>query len=334
MNAKKYLTRLKSGGNKSILLAGLLVLATIIIWCFDDIATCLYGQTSDSKGKFLSILVTVIGGFAVFYGLYLNSKRIKEQTRQNDLSDKSNNDKRFGEAIGYLNSGDIGVAIGGVYALYQLAKEDDRYVSIVGNLFSKCLFILSTKSGFDEVCNIIVNLVFKDTFKEIYLSYQNVTFQNVRIENTRNNSFNSCLFANVHFYNIEHFEFHNCTISNSEFSFISHIKFINNRINNCSIFNLGDYYLTNLDMYGNDINSLNIFSQMQIDTLCLKRNIISNDLYISASVVKNLDIDASPKLVLAFCNKENVNINGDEKQIRKKFFKDVISDSIDNIRFE
>lgn len=317
----------------NILLVVLLVIGIISLFIiyFNVIASYFYDNTTRVNGQLLGTVLTFIGGCAVIYGLYLNNKRIKEQNRQNNIADKTNNDKRFGDAIGYLNSDNAGVAIGGVYALYQLAKEDDRYVLIVANVFSKSLFILGTKSRFEEVCNIIVDLVFGDIFKEVCLSFQDIIFHNVRIENTRNKSFNSCSFIDIDFHNIEHFDFRNCIISDSKFNSVSHIHFVKNIIKHCHILNLGNCYLKKIEMYDNEIASLNIYSQMQIDELYLKKNKISFNLKISTSIIKNSYIDASPKLELESNNQEKVEIDGDKKQIKQSEFKDVIAEFLDII---
>lgn len=71
----------------------------------------------------LATYLSIIGGACVIYGLYLNNRKIGEQTRQNNIAEKTNIDKRFGDAVGYLNSDNDGIAIGGAYALFQIAKR-------------------------------------------------------------------------------------------------------------------------------------------------------------------------------------------------------------------
>lgn len=110
---------------------------------FEIIASYLYGNDNPSnKGQLFGTTLTAIGGICVIWGLYLNNKKVNqqirqvnEQVRQNDIAIQNSNDKRFGEAIGYLNDDNEGIAIGGIYALYQLAKEDERYAPIITNIF-------------------------------------------------------------------------------------------------------------------------------------------------------------------------------------------------------
>lgn len=110
---------------------------------FEIIASYLYGNDNPSnKGQLFGTTLTAIGGICVIWGLWLNNKKVNqqirqvnEQVRQNDIAIQNSNDKRFGEAIGYLNDDNEGIVIGGVYALYQLAKEDSRYAPIITNIF-------------------------------------------------------------------------------------------------------------------------------------------------------------------------------------------------------
>ena len=109
-----------------ILLAIAVIVGGILLCTSDSISVALYGKDNpEAKGKVLTTYLSIIGGTCVIYGLYLNNKKISEQIRQNNIADKSSNDKRFGDAISCLNSDNAGIAIGGVYILNQLAKEDE-----------------------------------------------------------------------------------------------------------------------------------------------------------------------------------------------------------------
>jgi len=116
------------------------IVAIIIIGvtCF-YLSIAAFFFTQNSRGELLKVLITIVGGFAIFIGLMLNNDRIKAQTEQNTISATSNFDKRFGDAIGYLGNENTSIVLGGIYALYQLAKEDKRYKSIVAGLFTSYL---------------------------------------------------------------------------------------------------------------------------------------------------------------------------------------------------
>ena len=115
------------------LYAILVCIVILIVVFYNDLAI---NFTKDNyNGEFFKVILTSFGGLGVIYGLYLNSKRIQEQTRQNNISEKVNIDRRFGEAVGYLNSENTGIVLGGIHVLYQIANEDIRYKDIVSNIF-------------------------------------------------------------------------------------------------------------------------------------------------------------------------------------------------------
>ena len=132
-----------------IILVLFLICKETVVYRFETLASYLYGTDADNKGKLLSTILTAIGGVCVIWGLWLNNKKVNqqirqvnEQVRQNDIAVQNSNDKRFGEAIGYLNNDNEGIVIGGIYALYQLAKEDERYAPIITNIFVITLMII------------------------------------------------------------------------------------------------------------------------------------------------------------------------------------------------
>lgn len=146
----------------------LIIILSLFLLCYhyEGIASYFYGSDIDNKGKLLSTILTAIGGICVIWGLYLNNKKltqqirqVNEQVRQNDISVQNSNDKRFGEAIGYLNSDNEGIVIGGIYALYQLAKEDKRYAPIITNIF--CNYVNeNTSTQYKKSYQTILNLLF------------------------------------------------------------------------------------------------------------------------------------------------------------------------------
>ena len=156
-----------------------------------------YGiNNPEAKGKMLSIYLSICGGGTVLYGLYLNNKKLNEQTRQNDIAFTSNNDKRFGEAIGYLNSENIGIAIGGIYTLYQLAKEEKRYTPIVANIFVEMLSHL-VNTDQKKVYDIIIEKLFSDVFNNIEITFKGLEFNNLNLQSAFSKRFERCSFIDV-----------------------------------------------------------------------------------------------------------------------------------------
>jgi len=114
------------------------VIFFVFLCCdYEDIADFFFDK--NPYGELLKVILTSIGGIFVIYGLFLNNKRIKQQNRQNSITESSNSDKRYSDAVGYLGSDNSTSILGGVYTLYQLAKEDKRYRPIVANLLCSYL---------------------------------------------------------------------------------------------------------------------------------------------------------------------------------------------------
>ena len=153
-----------------------------IVYDFECLAGYLYGTSADNKGKLLSTILTAIGGICVIWGLWLNNKKVAEQTRQNNITVQNSNDKRFGEAIGYLNDANEGIVIGGVYALYQLAKEDSRYAPIITNIFLNYINDEKTK-GMQTTIQAIFSLLFSKE-KVFQIPRDRMSFKNLTIRAT------------------------------------------------------------------------------------------------------------------------------------------------------
>ncbi|MBP1631444.1 MAG: pentapeptide repeat protein [Bacteroidetes bacterium] len=126
---------------------GMIFLLSLIgsfCYFYSDIASNF--KKDDPNGEFFKVILSILGGIGLFYGLWINSQRIKAQNKQNKLVEDRNQDqksydadKRFGEAIGYLGSENTSIVLGGIYALYQLAKEDCRYKSIIAGIYTSYL---------------------------------------------------------------------------------------------------------------------------------------------------------------------------------------------------
>jgi uncharacterized protein YjbI with pentapeptide repeats len=187
---------------KGLSIAGIILFVCLIIF-YNSIAPNF--SKDNPKGELFKVILTSLGGIGVFYGLLLNSKRIRQQTEQNRISENSNSDKRFSDAIGYFSSDNTTTILGGVYALYQLAKEDQRYRSIVANLL--CSY-LKEKSHTLYPQNLpvfnapiliqtIIDVLFDgSTFMDEQLDLSNTLLQNVLFKNEVTN----CNFSQSRIY--------------------------------------------------------------------------------------------------------------------------------------
>ncbi|MEG1162712.1 MULTISPECIES: pentapeptide repeat-containing protein [Bacteroides] len=301
-----------------------------IILYFNDIACHFYGVTKDANGQLLTVLLTCIGGCGAIYGLYLNSKRIKEQTRQNDIARiqagtakkqadiavNNNNDKRFGDAIGYLNSDNVGIAIGGAYALFQLVKEDDeeRYRAIVAKIYLNFLSRYPREQINDELYNIILTLLLNDTFNNETFSFQKVHFREQVIKNLGNRFFTSCTFNNVIFENSNNCNFISCTIKECI-------------LKNCSYLVLTECHISDSRFCNNElkciqlltnksISSLYLSATDLIDELKLCNNNIQGKLEIASPLIRKSVIDANSLITVATNTPNGIVFSGDKNLVK------------------
>ena len=236
-----------------------------IVYDFECLAVYLYGTGIDNKGKLLTVILTTIGGLGALWGLWLNNQRLKqqirqvnEQTRQNDIAIQNSNDKRFGEAIGYLNDDNEGIAIGGVYALYQLAKEDERYAPIITNIFYN--YVIDNPENQDKKSyKTILSLLFsKDNpfifdseirLQGITLNKEILYLKNNRIKllncDIKSVTFKYCKTIDIESSKVDNASFENCiTISISDCEVTNDTSIIGEDINQIILLNSYIFYFS------------------------------------------------------------------------------------------
>lgn len=199
----------------------------VVIASFDYSASYLYGSSADNRGKLLTVILTSIGGLGALWGLYLNNKKVNQQirqvnelVRQNDIAVQNSNDKRFGEAIGYLNNENEGIAIGGVYALYQLAKEDSRYTPIITNIFYNYVNDNTDKQN-KKSYQTILSLLFSKDNPFVFdgeVQYRGIVFSDINMYIVAKIKFISCEFRNTNIKGVREIFLYDCIINDSIFA--------------------------------------------------------------------------------------------------------------------
>lgn len=307
-----YLKRLL---RSTMLTIVLIVLNVILLGTFivldDSVAASLFGvENPKAKGELLSLYLTAIGGCAVIYGLWLTYMKIGEQMRQNTIADKSNNDTRFGEAIGYLNNDNMGIAIGGAYTLYQLAKDDVRYVPIVANIFSEYLAVNSKNSNKNRVINTIINLLLHtgySIFSSLKLEFHDTNFNYTEFKNISNVVFTKCTFDTNRMLLVKNCVFNECNIKSCFFGECEDLDLYANDITFSSIVNKS--IPTNLTIrYNNYLDELSITTSNTIKRL---------ELYVIKGRLMNINNDGfvNSKIIVYTNNKEKVSINGEKEYV-------------------
>jgi len=125
----------------------------------NDFAHWAYPSEEDRNGKILQLILNILAGLAVLYGLYVSHKRaramesgvekqgeaLENQNIQIELTRKSQIDERFKNAIEHLGSDKEPVILGGIAELNQIATENPaQYSEVVFNIL--CSYIRTTSS--------------------------------------------------------------------------------------------------------------------------------------------------------------------------------------------
>lgn len=271
----------------------------LLVYHYESIANYFYGSSVENKGKLLATLLTAIGGICVVWGLYLNNKKVNqqirqvnEQVRQNNISVQNSNDKRFGEAIGYLSNKRESIVLGGIYTLFQLAKEDEKYAEIIYNVFSKCLKEYSNNI---ELNTELTDIIFfqqpcpfsfiKSLEQEYY--FKNIVFNNAYFRNfPKYTIFQDCIFNSGTVIDGYFIEFRSCNI-----------KFL--KVKNCAFLHIIKGDVDYISISGRpvciDIAPMNLdeadISCREVSTINIAPFMLTKSVKIHNGIIKTLNIE-------------------------------------------
>lgn len=195
-----------------------IALCASLIYYFNQIAIFLFPSHADRTGELIKLILSVIGGVCIIYGLYISNRRAKAteksvliQTKQINLSLKSQIDERFKNAIEHLGSNKEPIILGGIAELHQIAKEDsNKYSEVVFNIL--CSYIRTETNRYkkkaDDITTptavaTIVNYLFKNvefTPYKLYcanLSASNLSGQNIRDCYFKNANLSQCYLHSI-----------------------------------------------------------------------------------------------------------------------------------------
>lgn len=106
----------------------------------------LFGDTTTALGEYVRTVATVLGGALVLLGLWINNRRVAEQTRQNNINERGQINTRFKDAATLLGSESVSSILSGIYALHQIALETSigdqaqrGYVNIIQDIL--CAYV-------------------------------------------------------------------------------------------------------------------------------------------------------------------------------------------------
>lgn len=194
----------------------ILLLCFLLVYFFNQIAIFLFPSHADRTGELVKLILSVIGGICIIYGLYISNRRAKATERsvwiqgeQINLSLKSQTDERFKNAIEHLGSDKEPIILGGIAELHQIAKENrNKYAEVVFNIL--CSYIRTGTNIYEKkaddiitptAINTIINYLFKDTEDTPYKLYR----ANLSASNLSGQDINNCYLKDA---NLSQCRFH------------------------------------------------------------------------------------------------------------------------------
>lgn len=188
-----------------------------------------FSENENPKGEMLKIVLSIAGALAVIYGLYVSHRRVRamekgvekqaesiqNQTKQLELTRKSQIDERFSNAVEHLGSDKEPVILGGIAELHQIAKENkEDYAEIVFNILTSYI-----RSNTDTRNNNI------DLINETVVQ----TIVNYLLKEKSNKDLYDTFKLDLSFCHLAEIDLSNCNLSNSNLKF-SVIRNINDSV--------------------------------------------------------------------------------------------------------
>ena len=235
---------------KRILILAILLLIIFFTIHFSDIlnktyenfSLWLYPKNENRNAELLKIILSFIGGLGIMYGLYISLKRVKamekgvekqgeaieNQSKQIELTRKSQTDERFKNAVEHLGSDKEPIIIGGVAELHQIAKDNkEDYSEIIFNLLCSYIRTNSNENKNITILQTIFDYLFIKQINNPYLSYKaNLKKSNLLGIEMRNYKLKNADLSDCSFSNITETDFENANLQYSYF-FLSRLNNVN-----------------------------------------------------------------------------------------------------------
>lgn len=321
--------------SKFLLIVAIAILVLPILF-YNDLA--IYFAKDNYKGEFFKVILTSLGGLGVLYGLYLNSKRIKqgnEQLKQGysqlKQQEENNTNTRLKDAVTLLGNENPAIVLGGIHTLNQIAIYNFEYKKIVVDVL--CSYVreksddINSKLKDDKpstLVQLIIDILFSDNIfhKDIELNlsfteFKNITFYAMDVSKITNiniseSTFYKCRFCNICFNPIviKNTSFSVCNFAGVEFthSTLINVKFTNCRSEDMALkFEKLTLMNTSLD------NNTFWFFEYTLNTsinLSIKNNTFYESNFLKCNLTNKKD---------SICNNEFIGMKNDITNIKEEF---------------
>lgn len=227
----------------------------IILIFYNNIACWLFGNADESRGKLLTLLLSVVGAVFAIYTIKNSSKRIKQGNEQLLQQEKNNTNTRFKDAIILLGNDNPAVVLGGIHTLNQIAIDNLEYRKVIADILCNYAINVSnlyernypninlkyTESDCISIVQLIVDLIFAGSYDSDRLDFSNARFDNIKFKNNllSNILIDGCRFNNCQILdlNLINAKYQNITFKNCKFDEIQlhQTRLFNVTFDNCKI---------------------------------------------------------------------------------------------------
>lgn len=293
--------RIKAFWSSSILSWILTAINILLIGCYllldNNVFSYLFrGNPTSTKADLLSIYLGVIGGIGVFYGFYINNKKLEEQNKQNRIAEENRNDKRFTDAISFLRDNDPGVVLSGVNTLFQIAKQDMYYRQTVAILFGDFLSIKQTRIRDRRIDETVMNhLFFSDVFRTEHLELNDIDFSILPLSSKPISGFESLSFNNCRYPMLKTEDVTKIDIINTSIDSLFITNSLNVRIDSSILNSMGviksNVKFNNIIVFNNTLNHLIIEANKGAKEISIMMNEIGGSVDVKSFIVNKKAID-------------------------------------------
>lgn len=170
-----------------------------------ELSEYLFPDDMNRNGELAKLLLSVIGGIGVLYGLIISNRRaliteksVLKQGEQIELARKSQIDERFKNAVEHLGNEKEPIILGGVSELVQIAKEDSvKYKEVVFNIL--CSYIRSETNVYTKKANDFSSTVIRTIINYLFRNDKNNLFIGLNADLSTSNlggqNIDSCNFS-------------------------------------------------------------------------------------------------------------------------------------------
>ena len=144
---REEVTRLVDWAAGPLLLAGFLLFSWLAYDAYSGLGK-LAGSEMDRALEWLKFYAYLVGGIVLIWQVRISNRRATALEKTAALGEKGNITERFKSAIEHLGGASESVRMGGIYALYHVARESGEYAETVCKILCAHAKAVTTSPGY------------------------------------------------------------------------------------------------------------------------------------------------------------------------------------------